>query len=361
MKKWQLMMSIVGDLDLDIYQNERYFQNRLIKNAFVIHPMECNDANNDGTPSEYTHDRYKKFVKGGAGIVWFETIAVSEQGRTNVKQLMINSENIIEFKKLLCEVNKENKVICIAQLSHGGRYSISDEIYELYENLQMLDKQKEMYISSAKLAIEAGFDGIDLKFCHGFLMGDVLFNLGKYSYFNSYTERVNYIVNIISETKKRVGKGFIFAARIDISEFWSGEVLGFNELIYLINSLRKTGVFLYSFSIKEYYIKNENLGLDDFRRKYSELFHISQSVKKYFKDILIVSPGLTMYGPYIQETGKELLTIFDLIGFGRQALAYPDFVNDILNHKGLDKNRCCIMCGKCSDLRRKGQRVKCLK
>lgn len=41
---------------------------------------------------------------------------------------------------------------------------------------------------------------------------------------------------------------------------------------------------------------------------------------------------------------------FDIAGFGRQALAYPDFANDILSGKGIDKEKCCIGCNNCYKL-----------
>lgn len=45
---------------------------------------------------------------------------------------------------------------------------------------------------------------------------------------------------------------------------------------------------------------------------------------------------------------------FDIAGFGRQALAYPGFANDILNGNGLDKEKCCIGCFNCYKLMNPG-------
>lgn len=41
---------------------------------------------------------------------------------------------------------------------------------------------------------------------------------------------------------------------------------------------------------------------------------------------------------------------FDIAGFGRQALAYPEFANDILSGDGLDKQKCCTGCNNCFKL-----------
>lgn len=40
----------------------------------------------------------------------------------------------------------------------------------------------------------------------------------------------------------------------------------------------------------------------------------------------------------------------DIAGFGRQALAYPEFANDLLIQGFMDAKKCCINCNKCFDL-----------
>ena len=43
---------------------------------------------------------------------------------------------------------------------------------------------------------------------------------------------------------------------------------------------------------------------------------------------------------------------FQLAGFGRQSIAYPDFAKDILDKGEMDRKKCCIACGKCTELMR---------
>lgn len=350
-------------MDFRILGNQKFLSSRQIENTIIIHPMECNDANDDGSPSDSTYKRYKEFVTGGAGMIWFETISVSEQGRTNRAQLLLNNKTVGSFHALLSNIDRQNKVIKIAQLSHGGKYSISKEIYSIFNNYEQLDIQKEYYISAALLADEAGFDGIDLKLCHGFLFGDILFNTDKYLYLNDYKERIKYILGVIKDIRKKSREDFIFAARIDISDFLLEGKFCFSNLIYLVENLKDVGVSLYSFTIKKYYIKSVNISLEKIMETYREIVSCVTKLKCCVSDLIIVSPGLTMFGVDAPYIGKELLEkkSFDLIGFGRQALAYPSFANDILFCGGLKRDKCCILCGKCSNLRRTGQVVRCVK
>ena len=51
---------------------------------------------------------------------------------------------------------------------------------------------------------------------------------------------------------------------------------------------------------------------------------------------------------------------FSLAGFGRQVFAYPDFANDIITQGGMEREKCCIACGKCTEIMRFGGRTGCV-
>ena len=44
----------------------------IIPNRLSIQPMEGFDAKLDGSPSDLTFRRYKRYAKGGVGLIWFE-------------------------------------------------------------------------------------------------------------------------------------------------------------------------------------------------------------------------------------------------------------------------------------------------
>ena len=44
---------------------------------------------------------------------------------------------------------------------------------------------------------------------------------------------------------------------------------------------------------------------------------------------------------------------FDLCGFGREAIAYPDLASDILRDGGMKREKLCLCCSKCSEIMRK--------
>jgi 2,4-dienoyl-CoA reductase-like NADH-dependent reductase (Old Yellow Enzyme family) len=58
----------------------------------------------------------------------------------------------------------------------------------------------------------------------------------------------------------------------------------------------------------------------------------------------VAAPHVT--GAFIAEGG------FDIAGFGRTIFAYPDFAKDILGGRGMEKNKICICCSKCTHIMR---------
>ncbi len=50
----------------------------------------------------------------------------------------------------------------------------------------------------------------------------------------------------------------------------------------------------------------------------------------------------------------------DLAGLGRAAFAYPDIASAMSHGQPLDEAKCCIGCGKCSELMRAGTVAGCV-
>jgi len=75
--------------------------------------------------------------------------------------------------------------------------------------------------------------------------------------------------------------------------------------------------------------------------------------KEALKDKAVVMTGAQswakQFSPYVAAGGIQD-GLYDMAGWGRMALAYPDFANDILKNGELDKKKCCTACNSCFDL-----------
>ena len=165
-----------------------------IPNRLVVQPMEGYDSENDGSPSALTRRRYLRYARGGSGIIWYEAVAVSSSGRSNPNQLWITRNNVSAYSTLNGEVRKAAREVSVSpflviQLTHSGRYSKPDGTPhpQVAAFSSVLDKGvpyllsdddlktiQDQYVDAAKLAAESGFDAIDIKACHGYLVIELL-------------------------------------------------------------------------------------------------------------------------------------------------------------------------------------------
>jgi 2,4-dienoyl-CoA reductase (NADPH2) len=202
----ELNLSIPLSDNIEVLKLPLKVRNKVIPNRLSIQPMEGFDAKNDGAPSELTLRRYKRYAKGGAGLIWMEATSITEQSRSNPHQLMITHENYGNFRDLASEIRKiSNKslsefgfsddCVLILQLNHSGRYSkmkSKNNPIRAYHNQELdkalvvsekkgsiisdeeLEELEKVWIEKAKLVKEAGFDGVDIKACHGYLISELL-------------------------------------------------------------------------------------------------------------------------------------------------------------------------------------------
>jgi len=376
------------------------FENRIIPNRVVCQPMEgCDCEYDDGRPSELTLAKYYNNAHNGAGIIWFEANAVCLEGRTNHRQMMITENNLPAFQEMVKKVKAITKEefgyepLCFIQLTHSGRQSITPMImyrHPLYEatrpvtdeNIvsdEYLDTLPDKYLKAAILGYKAGFDGVDVKSCHGYLFQEILSSFNRPGrYGGSFENRSRLLLDCVRLIKKNLPKDFIITNRITITDMipypygfgtTKDNEMDLTEPFKLISLLHDEGVRMINITLgnpyynphvnrpfkKGPYVPNETpeTGLKRF-------FEVGKALKEKFPDMLFVNSGLSYYRNDLFEKSEELLNkgAADLIGFGRITLAYPSFYSDYL--KGEFKpNKCCLACSNCTVLMRHKQVAGC--
>jgi 2,4-dienoyl-CoA reductase-like NADH-dependent reductase (Old Yellow Enzyme family) len=201
-----------------------------IGNRITVQPMEGWDGTLDGNPSEHTIERWKKFGRSGAKLIWGgEAVAVSHEGRANPNQLVIAARTqggLSGLRKTLLEehhraAGSEDGLVIGLQLTHSGRYCrpnhhakpeprilfhhpILDKRLGIPSDYPLLtDAEIETVIadfhSAAKLARDLGFDFVDIKHCHGYLGHEFLSahtREGKYG--GSFGNRTRFLREVVA-------------------------------------------------------------------------------------------------------------------------------------------------------------------
>jgi len=388
---------------------------KTVPNRFVTQPMEGCDCTNDGTPTDLTRRRYLRFGSGGAGLIWFEACAVVPEGRANPRQMMLTEQNLDVFKKMLDEcrgaavesMGVNHEPICILQLTHAGRYSRPEgrlapiiahhsKVLDPLQNIDpdyplisddALDQLQDAYVHAAHLAAEAGFDGVDIKSCHGYLLSELLASYTREDSryggpeFDNRTrflrEAHRLVVNEVSE--------LIVTSRINAYDAvyypygWgvdenSVEKPNLDEPIQLTGILKKQGAACLNMSIGNPYFASH------FGRPYdvaivggrlpdehpligvNRIIQIARELQLSHPGLPLIGSGYTYFREFLPWFAAGILKErwASMIGLGREAFAYPQFAKDILRRGSSDPSKVCITCSRCSQIMRDGGKAGCV-
>lgn len=361
-----------------------------LQNRVVLQPMEACDCEN-GAPSALTTRKYMRFAESGAGLIWFEANGVCPEGLTNPGQMQLTEQNTDRFKQLLDDMKEQALKVTgiepktILQLTHSGRQSM--ERLTMYDNKvyahrsgqivtdDYLEQLPEHYAASTLLAEKAGFDGVDIKACHGYLLMEALsaFNRpGKYG--GSFENRTRLYLNCLQASKAVKSSGTLLTARIGLSDmvakpngFGTDEKgnLDLTEPLAFVDILEQQGLELLNVTLGNPYHnphvnrpykvgtytppESAETGLNRF-------ITVCKAVKAQNPKLPVVMSAMSFYRENMLQKGDELLQqgVCDLIGYGRASIACPTFYEDW--KKGtFNAKKQCVLCGKCTQLMRAGQ------
>ncbi len=383
---------------------------KTIPNRLAMQPMEgCDGTHEDGTPGPLAVRRYERVAAGGPGLIWFEATAIVRERRANPHQMMISRANLDEYKRLIASWKeicmKENgyEPVIIMQATHSGRYSKPDGVAAplvaylnpLYEKNKPLDASRvvtddylkmleEKYGEAAALAEEAGFDGVDIKACHRYLMSELLSAYtrpGEYG--GPYENRTRLFRNAIAAAKAAVSSDMLVTSRMNIYDGFEfpygwGVAPGdgihphMEEPIRLVRQMNEEwGIPLIDITIGNPYANphvNRPYQNGAYVPPESPFLGVERAndligqVKAAVPNMKIIASAVSYMKEYAAnlaagtvESGRA-----DMVGFGRMGFAYPDFAKDILTKGALDPKRVCIACSKCTELMRSGSTPGCV-
>ncbi len=374
--------------------------NKTVSNRVLFQPMEGCDGEKSGAVGELTRRRYLRFAESGAGIIWFEATAVTPEGRANPRQLYINDETVDTFKSLVAEIKKTAKAECgfeplvIVQLTHSGRFSKPNGTPEpivAYRNSHW-EKGKEnqpytvatdeylrtipaAYSKAAKLAEYAGFDGIDVKCCHGYLFNELLSAYDREgAYGGGFENRTKLFLDCIDAVRNSV-KDIFVTTRLNACDCFPypygygvtpDNKINLSECKKIIEILKSKGVELVNITLGNPYliphinrpcINSPEDGFVGMKR----ILDVTKELKNAVPDMKFVMSGLSFEGVNAVDYAEKMLLdgVTDFVGFGRMTFAYPSFYRDFISDGKLDKGKVCLKCSKCTELMRAGTVAGC--
>ncbi|MDR2116355.1 MAG: NADH:flavin oxidoreductase [Planctomycetaceae bacterium] len=383
-----------------------------LPNRFVVQPMEGFDSGQNGEPTELSFRRYERFAGGGAGLIWFEATAVQADARSNSQQFWLNEKSADRFAALEEKTRSVARkrfgydIVSVLQLTHSGRYSkpvrgvrapviaqhsgVLDVAHQIPADYPLikdeeLDRLQDAYVHAAKWAAKCGFDGVDIKSCHGYLLNELLgawTREGKYG--GSFENRTRFLRETITRVRNEVPSVFV-TSRLNVYDAvkypWGFGVdrndykkWDLTESKQLVAILREIGVPLLDITIGNPYFNPH------FNRPYAKpirgavaydehpligvarFVNIVKEMQQSQPDLPMIGAGTAWLRHLVPKVAAGLVKNgwATLFGQGRNSFAYPESPYDILNHGAMNLKQVCMACSGCTDLMRAESPTGCI-
>ena len=393
----------------DILKTPLKVGNVTFHNRMGIAPMEGADSLEDGSPSDYTIRRYVNEAIGGSALIWFEAISIVPEGRSSKTQLLLTEENVESYKRMNEKIKEAGRKAngfepyLIMQANHSGRYSNPDnrpapmiayrhpqlEQYRAADDScivtdDYLKSLEESFGKAALLAKKAGFDAVDIKSCHGYLLAELLSAYDRPGqYGGNYENRTRLLKNGIKAAKVWEDENFQVTCRLGIYDGYeypwgfgvsegSGLKPDLKEPIRLVKELYgNCGIQMMNLTMGNPYATSHVTRPFDMG-KYEPEEHPFTGIGRMIAGIGEVKkavPEMVIFGsaPTYLRQFADLYTagaveegFCDGMLFGRMAFADPDYANEIIKNGRIDPKRVCMTCGKCGDLIRAHKPTGCV-
>lgn len=385
--------------------------NGMAPNRLAVQPMEGCDSEADGSPGALSFRRYKRYAAGGSGLIWFEATSVTPEGRSNPRQLMLNRDTLPGFAELVrqtrqaatAEFGSDHKPYLVLQITHSGRYSKPfgetlgkvgcynpfldqnpDSVVQFSDG--ELDELAETCIEAAGLAYDAGFDSVDIKACHGYLVHELLGARMRQDsrYGGSLKNRARLLCDVVRGVRRRFA-GKDVAVRLNATDgipFPYGFGMDADDPVRvnlaetkeLIDMLISEGCSMLNITAGIPYCTPEMVR--PFNRPVTgaklpdehplegvaRLVETCSALQADYPDMPFVASGLTWLKHFFPQIGAAIIKAGNaaFIGLGRNSFAYPDSPKDLLQNGRIDPLKSCIACSKCTELMRGNRPAGCV-
>ena len=398
-------------------------------NRWCIHPMEGWDANPDGSPSEHTLRRWRNFGLSGAKFIWGgEAAAVRHDGRANPRQTLgmpENREGLRQLRDALVDTHLEHfqstdDLVVGLQLTHSGRFcrpnskqlepriayhhplldqkfGIDHEDVSVVWTDSQLDDLVGDFVAAARTAWEVGYQFVDVKACHGYLLHEFLSarsRPGRYG--GDFEGRTRLLLSIIREiqselpelvimvrlsvfdsppfvTSNETGRPMDYESLLPYSHGFGVNPddpmeLDLAEPIQLLKELQSHNVAAANLSCASPYYNPHFMRpavfppSDGYQPPEDPLVGVARQIQAA-RECKEAVPGLPMVGTgytYLQDflvpVAQSVVRRgwIDSVGLGRMVLSYPELPADTLAGRGTQRKKVCRTFSDCTTAPRNG-------
>ena len=382
-------------------------------NRFAALPMEGWDGTDDGRPTDLVRRRWSRIGAGGCGLVWGEATAVRRDGRANPNQLVLDDRTRRRHRRTPRRCWPGSRWPgCSSRIPGGSpaprvrprpriayRHPILDERVGATDDVaaQRRRARRARRRATSRRPCsrhQAGFDFVDIKHCHGYLLHELLSAYdrpGRYG--GDFAGRTRFLRTVVEGIRERA-PGLAVGVRLslfDVVPFapgadGTGATRGRGPLPLRLRwrrhragdrpdrdpraarVARDPGIGLVATTAgSPYYNPHVQRPAyfppsDGYAPPEDPLVGVARQlaataeVTRRHPGLTIVGAGYTYLQDWLPHVGQAVVAAggAQMIGLGRMLLSYPDLAADVLAGRPLERRQICRTFSDCTTAPRNG-------
>ena len=329
-----------------------------LKNRTVMPAMGTGYGNADSTVSDRLVAYLARRARGGVGLIISEVCAVLPRGKGFGKEIGAWSDDFIPgLAKLADAVHRAGAKVAL-QLHHAGRETFEMAAGGMPEapsaipsavlnqpceamSLERIAAVTDAFARAAVRAKKAGLDAVEIHGAHGYLLTQFLSpfsNQRTDAYGGSEENRMRFVLEVVAAARRAVGPDFPVLIRVSADELIRGGY-DLEFMKRLAPRLAAAGADAVHASVGVYSTPG-NLSIASMDTEPGFNIFRARALREV-SNVPVIAVG-RIADPEMAENAIARGDA-DLVSFGRQLLADPDFVNKV-RADDLDDVRWCVAC-----------------
>ena len=213
-----------------------------IKNRFFKSAMSEGMGTRDFQPKKNIATLYKRWAEGGTGLIITGNIMVDPKGTAEPGNIVFDKNSNMEILKNWAKQGQQHGAKVMVQLNHPGKQvpktiaketvapsavPLGNGLNKLFSTPRVLTTSEveelvQKFVTSAKVAKEAGFSGVQIHAAHGYLISQFLSphdNRRTDKYGGSLENRMRFLKEIYLGMREELGRDFPIGIKINSTDF----------------------------------------------------------------------------------------------------------------------------------------------
>lgn len=312
-------------------------------------------ADRFGVPTTDLQQLYAVWARGGTGLLVTGNVMIDHRGLVEPRNVILENDQHLQSYRLWVKAVHANGGKIIMQINHPGRVAVLPllkrpvapsavgldlpamniiRIPKAMTEAEILE-QIQRFAKTAKLAIQAGFDGVQVHAAHGYLISQFLSPLANKrtdQWGGTAENRRRILIETVRAVRKEIGADRILSVKLNSADFQKGG-LSQQESLEIALALEAEGIDLLEISGGNYESPAQ-LGYAADRQAQRDAYFIdyAKALRQQSQLALMLTGGIRQ-----NSTMQQLIAenIVDLIGMARPFAMQPDLAKQVLAGKSV--------------------------